>query len=251
MTNHRQEVETKETEANVRQESEKRKKNLNRSAAKSGAPRTGKKKFKSVLTKPFALWDELDDIVGEFLKYLNDDQRKNVIKNLIRFLELKVIMEEYSSKGLLSPSEAVAHVWHVLILETELYRDVVYAIEDFHGRPHRFIHHALFRKYNTKEYHERLERTQKLFKAYYGSEMPTVFRMESDKLDLPTSVHMEETSLVSQSFDEFTYEDKKLSWHSLMLPTCYCFGSRNKYDDVYDDQGDVSLLSTPLGLHVE
>jgi len=248
--NHRQEIETQEIETHIRQGSELKKQKVNRPAGKSGAPSTGKIGFKSVLTKPFALWNELNDIVGEFLKYLNADQRRNVIRNLIQFLELKVVMEEYSSKGLLSPSEAVAHVWHVLILETELYRDVVYSIQDFHARPHRFIHHALFRQYNSNEYHERLKRTQRLFKSYYGAEMPTVFTMEPDKSDLPTSVNVEETSLVSESFDELTLDKKKPAWYSLILPPCYCFGSQNSYDYIYD-QEDVSLLSTSLGLDYE
>mmetsp|Transcript_13836 Transcript_13836/g.28559 ORF Transcript_13836/g.28559 Transcript_13836/m.28559 type:complete len:263 (-) Transcript_13836:205-993(-) len=248
--NHRQEIETQEIETHIRQGSELKRQNVNRTAGKFGAPRAGKIRFKSVLTKAFALWNELDDIVGEFLKYLNADQRRNVIRNLIQFLELKVVMEDYSCKGLLSPSEAVAHVWHVLILETELYRDVVYSIQDFHARPHRFIHHALFRQYNSNEYHERLKRTQRLFKSYYGAEMPTVFTMEPDKSDLPTSVNIEETSLVSESFDELTLDKKKPAWYSLMLPTCYCFGSQNSLDYIYD-QDDVSLLSTSLGLDYE
>jgi len=244
MTNHRQELETQEIQTNIRQESELEKSPDNKKT------RTGRIKFKSVLTKPFPLWNEVEDIVGEFLKYLNSGQRRRVIKDLIRFLELKVIMEEYSSNGLLSPTEAVAHVWHVLILETELYRDVVYSIQDFHARPHRFIHHALFRKYNTKEYHERLERTQRLFKSYYGTEMPTVLRMEGDNVmakDLPTSVTMEVTSLVSESFDDFTFENQKAlpTWYSLWLPGCYCLGPQDDYDDYYAEQENVSLLSTP------
>jgi hypothetical protein len=91
--------------------------------------------FKSVLTQPlFSLWNEIEDIVTEFLNDWSRSQRSCVIKNLIRFLELKVIMDEYTSNGLLSPTLVVAHVWHVLILETELYRDVIYAIQDFHAR---------------------------------------------------------------------------------------------------------------------
>ena len=260
--NHRQEIETQEIETNIRQKSEpqkslaNQKKNVNGTIGKIEISGTGSIKFKSVLTKPFALWNEVEDIVGEFLTYLNSGQRRKVIKNLIRFLELKVIMEEYSSSGLLSPTEAVAHVWHVLILETELYRDVVYTIQDYHARPHRFIHHALFRKYNTKEYHERLERTQRLFKSYYGAEMPTVLRMETHKLgdtiakDLPTSVTMNAPSSVSESFDEYTFDNKKPfpTWYPLWLPSCSCFGSQNDYDDFYAEQENVSLLSTPHGL---
>jgi len=204
---------------------------------------------------------EIEDIVGEFLLYLNNSQRSNVIKSLIRFLELKVIMDEYKTNGLLSPTEAVAHVWHVLILETELYRDVVYSIQDFHARPHRFIHHALFRKYNTKEYHERLERTQRLFKSYYGTEMPTVLMVESDRRenaiakDLPTQITMDAASLVSESMDELTFDNKQTSaWYGPWLPSCYCFENfcqrENKYDNGYQEE-QVSLLTNPHGLPEE
>jgi len=271
MTNHRQEIETnyrQEIETNNRQESELdkprgKKKTLRRFIGVAGVPRSARIKFKSVLTQPFSLWDEIEDIVGEFLMYLNNNQRSNVITNLIRFLELKVVMEEYNTNGLLSPTEVVAHVWHVLILETELYRNVVHSIQDFHARPHRFINHALFRKYNTKEYHERLERTHRLFKAYYGSEMPIVLRMESDKLgnpiatDMPTSVTMDAESLVSESIDDVTFENEKplSAWYTPWFPSCYCFGAfenggcrkENNYEDIYLEE-NVSLLTNPHGL---
>jgi len=276
MTNHRQEIETnyrQEIETNNRQESElqiprkRQKKQLKKSVGIIGVPYTAHIKFKSVLTQTFSLWNEIEDIVAEFLIYLNSNQRSNIIKNLIRFLELKVVMEEYNTNGLLSPTEVVAHVWHVLILETELYRDVVYSIQDFHARPHRFIHHALFRKYNTKAYHDRLERTQRLFESYYGTEMPAILRMELDKLgnpiatDLPTSVRMDAASLVSESIDDVTFNNKKAlsTWYTPWLPSCYCFGvfenglcgKQKNYKDIYAQEENVSLLTTPHGLSDE
>jgi hypothetical protein len=81
-------------------------------------------------------------------------------------------MDEYEPNKLLAPTQLVAHAWHVLILETELYRDVTFTIQDFHARPRRMIHHALLRKSEKNEYDERLDRTQSLFKSYYQSEMP-------------------------------------------------------------------------------
>lgn len=276
--NHRQETETncrQEVETTLRQGSEfkkprrKKKKCSNRNVGIPEVPREGHIGFKSVLTRPFSLWNEIEEIVGEFLAYLNKDQRSNIIKNLIRFLELKVIMKEYGTNGLLSPTEAVAHVWHVLILETKLYRDVVCSIQDFHGRPHRFIHHALLRKYNTKEYHERLKRTQRLFKSYYGAEMPTVLGMESDTRnnavprDLPKSVTIDTDtpSLVSASFDDFSFEHKKnfTPWYSNWLPSVPWFsafenglcGHGRNYVDICAQEEDVSLLTTPLGLSDE
>jgi hypothetical protein len=276
MTNHRQEIETnyrQETETNNRQDidlhkpREKRKNLLKRSVGISGVPRTTRIKFKSVLTKPFSLWNEIEDIIGEFFMYLSNSQRKNVAKNLIQFLELKIIMEDYNTSGLLSPSEVVAHVWHILILETELYRDVVYSIQDFHARPHRFVHHALFRKYSGKEYHERLERTQRLFKSYYGVEMPTALRMESDNLgkhiatDFPTSVRIDAASLLSESIDDVTFDNKRaLSvWYTPWLRNFFCFGAfenglcgkEKRYEDIYSHEENMSLLTTPHGLQDE
>ena len=273
-SNHRQEIETNyrhENETKNRQgidlhkPGEKRKNELKRSVETSEVPRTTWIKFKSVLTKPFSLWNEIEDIIGEFFTYLSNRQKRNVAKNLIRFLELKIIMEDYSTSGLLSPSEVVAHVWHVLILETELYRDVVYAIQDFHVRPHQFVHHALFRKYGGKEYYERLERTQRLFKSYYGAEMPTALRMESDNLgrpiatDLPTSVRIDAASLLSESIDDVGFDNKRaLSvWYTPWIPSC--FGAfendlcckEKRYKQKYDQDENVSLLTFPHGLQVE
>mmetsp|Transcript_9574 Transcript_9574/g.20718 ORF Transcript_9574/g.20718 Transcript_9574/m.20718 type:complete len:286 (+) Transcript_9574:121-978(+) len=274
MTNHRQEIET-----NYRQEAEpihrrqgieeqKSSRKQNKPYFQKTSPRVlaaapaARIKFKSVLAHPFRLWNEIEEIVSEFLVDFSSSQRSHIIKNVIRFLELKVVMEEYNTNGLLSPTEAVAHVWHVLILETELYRDVVYAIQDFHGRPHQFIHHALFRKYNTKEYYEQLDRTQRLFKSYYGTEMPAVLWKEVDKpgkhTDLPTTVTIGITSVVTETIDE-TFPDEKTSrWYSPWLPSCYCFsvvedalyGRKDKhtFGEIYDHGENVSLLSTPRGL---
>mmetsp|Transcript_68593 Transcript_68593/g.139576 ORF Transcript_68593/g.139576 Transcript_68593/m.139576 type:complete len:275 (-) Transcript_68593:2112-2936(-) len=264
-TNHRQEIETKyrqDIETNDRQESEELKPRKESPKKPNGMPfvsHTTRFKFKSVLTHPFSLWNEIEDIVGEFLVYLNCSQRSSVIKNLIRFLELKVIMEEYSSDGLLSPTDVVAHVWHVLILETELYRDVVESIQDFHARPHRFIHHSLVGKFNTKEYCERLERTQRLFKSCYGNQMPTSQMMETDRQPhLSSTVTVNASPFLNESINGGTFNDtQKVSrW---WLSSCYCFdfeeslcGGKPKncfeYNEIYPQGENVSLLTTPYGL---
>ena len=255
MTNNRQEIETKyrhestnREECELQNNGQTQKKQSKRHVRSSGDPRT-QIKFRSVLTRPFSLWNEIDDIVGAFLTYLDISHRNKAIKSLIRFLELKVIMEEYTTNGLLSPTEAVAHVWQVLILETELYRKTLKAIQDFHARPHRYIHHALCRNCNTNAYQERVERTQRLFKTYYRTKMPTAFRAKSIKqnnpisADLPTSVRIDTASLVSESIDEFTLDDQEgfLSWYTPWLPGCNCFGAfenslccnEKKYEDLY------------------
>eukprot|EP00536_Pseudo-nitzschia_multiseries_P019266 jgi/Psemu1/249038/estExt_Genewise1.C_42660001 len=274
MTNHRQEIETnyrQETEPkHIRQEIEQiasRKKQkkpyfqkiLARASECTAPPRI---KFQSVLAQPFRLWNEIEEVVSEFLVDFSASQRSHIIKNLIRFLELKVIMEEYNTNGLLSPTEAVAHVWHVLILETELYRDVVYVIQDFHARPHRFIHHALFRKYNTTEYYEQLDRTQRLFKSYYGTEMPAVLWKEAESkgssINLPTLVTVDNTSALSGTMDESFLDDRPSTWLSPWLPNCVSSGifrkvicmreDKHAFEEIYAHEENVSLLSTPRGL---
>mmetsp|Transcript_49469 Transcript_49469/g.55977 ORF Transcript_49469/g.55977 Transcript_49469/m.55977 type:complete len:288 (+) Transcript_49469:20-883(+) len=232
--------------------------------------------FKSVLTQPFGLWNEIEDIVGEFLNDWSHSQRSCVIKNLIRFLELKVIMEEYTSNGLLSPTLVVAHVWHVLILETELYRDVIYAIQDFHARPHRVIHHALVRRYDTDEYLGQQERTQRLFRTYYGCIMPTDLKMRKDRrqekaretpedTSLPTSVRIDSSSVVRDSYDDDydSYKNERKPWYYPWLPNCDCFSvfdeglcGKNQPtcpvdEDFYAREEIISLLTTPPEVFAE
>ncbi len=259
MANHLQEVETQERETGIRQESkpqrsrDNQKKSLKATVRKAGGSRAGRIKFKSVLTQSFSIRNEVEDIVGEFLTHLNGAQKRRTTKDLIRFLELKVVMEEYSSNRLLSPTETVAHAWQVLILETQLYKDLVHSIQDFHARPHQYIHHALYRKHNTEEYHEKLERTQRLFKSYYGEEMRTVPTAEEEMRDkdLPTSVMMGDVSSVSRSLDDsHSSDDEKQNpmWYSRWeVPGCNCFGPKNDYDVYNAQQDNASLLGTSRG----
>jgi hypothetical protein len=283
MTSQRQEI---ETHYDNRQQIEKPNKKLRKMLSSSSKKINNKKSksirysrdapFKSVLTQPlFSLWNEIEDIVTEFLNDWSHSQRSCVIKNLIRFLELKVIMDEYTSNGLLSPTLVVAHVWHVLILETELYRDVIYAIQDFHARPHRMIHHALVRRYDTNEYLEQQERTQRLFQTYYGSEMPTELKRERDSrrqqgkretledTSLPTSVKIDSSSVVQEHsyYDEdddtFFGNGRERPWYYPWMPNCDCFSIFDEIscsarestclvnEDIYAVEENVSLLTTP------
>ena len=265
MANHRQKVEMQERVISMRKESElqrsreNHKKSSKGPSRKAGGSRAGRIKFKSVLTQSFPIRHEVEDIVGEFLTHLNGTQKRRLIKDLIRFFELKVVMEEYSANGLLSPTETVAHAWQVLILESQLYIDLVHSIQDFHGRPHQYIHHALYRKENTEEYPEKLERTQRLFKSYYGDEMRTFSEEEMRDKDLPTSVVMEDASSVSQSLDDSNSssnssdeEKENSAWYSqLEVPGCYCFGPKNDYDVYIAQQDNASLWNTPIGLPAE
>lgn len=287
MTSQRQEIETHyDNRQQIEKPNKKLRKKLSSSPKKNNSKRSKSTRylrdapFKSVLTQPlFSLWNEIEDIVTEFLNDWSHSQRSCVIKNLIRFLELKVIMDEYTSNGLLSPTLVVAHVWHVLILETELYRDVIYAIQDFHARPHRMIHHALVRRYDTDEYLEQQERTQRLFQTYYGSEMPTELKRESDSrrqqgnretiedTSLPTSVKIDSSSVLEEhsyygedddtNDDTYFHNGRERPWYYPWLPNFDCFsifdeglcGSRGSTclvnEDIYAVEENISLLTTP------
>lgn len=163
---------TESTGSNVRTKSvSKKKKGKDPANSLDHTPRRGV--FQSVLTKPFRLWNSIEDIIAEFLPEWTPSQRSCLIQNLLQFLELKVILDEHEPNKLLAPTQLVAHAWHVLILETELYRNVTFAIQDFHGRRRRMIHHALLGRTDRHVFEERLERTQRLFYSYYTSKMPT------------------------------------------------------------------------------
>jgi hypothetical protein len=229
--------------------------------------------FQSVLTQPFSHWNDIEDIIAEFMADWSPSERSCIIQNLIRFLELKVILEEYESKNLLAPSQLVGHAWHVLILETELYRDVTIAIEEFHARPRRMIHHTLPRRHEKVELEERLKRTQRLFKAYHGTEMPISLKeIGQSENHSSTSMYDPLASEGGSSYEDATRDgapkffwemdpsakrDLSKSWYLPWLPhTCDCmevfretvFWSR---DDICDEDlslnidENVSLLTPP------
>lgn len=130
-------------------------------------------KFDSVLSQPFGQWNDIENVVGEFVPEWTHTQRSLVIQNLIGFLELKVIMEDHAPNQLLAPTKLVARAWQALILETMLYKKVAIAIQDFHGRPHRMIPHSFMEDVGPGAYEVRLKRTQHLFQTYHGDTMPS------------------------------------------------------------------------------
>jgi hypothetical protein len=129
--------------------------------------------FNSVLNEPFEQWNDIENAVGEFVPEWTHTQRSFIIQNLIRFLELKVIMEEHAPSQLLAPTKLVARAWQALILETMLYKKVAAAIQDFHRRPHRMIRHSLMEEVGLGAYEVRLKRTQHLFQTYHSDTMPS------------------------------------------------------------------------------
>ena len=152
--------------------------------------------FDSVLDKPFDKWNDIEVVISNFEPEWTHRQRGCIILHLIRFLELKVLMDEYVGNQLLSPSPLIQRAWRALILETQLYKRVTCTIQNFHGRTRRMIHHSsvlsqyggsgssIVHHQQQKDFEdERFRRTQSLFQCCYGEQMP-VSMNEIDSSDL-------------------------------------------------------------------
>jgi hypothetical protein len=143
--------------------------------------------FASVLDRPFNKWNDIDIVISIVEPEWGNQQRGYVIRQLIHFLELKVVMDDYTPGRVLAPSSVVAKAWKALLLETQLYQRVCCIIQDFHGRTRQMIHHSLTRGDNDTG--ERLSRTQALFHSYFGGIMPTTIDdMETDSSSVASSL---------------------------------------------------------------
>ena len=107
--------------------------------------------FESVLDKPFDKWNDIEVVISMSIPEWSHRQRGCIILHLIRFLELKVLMDEYVGNQLLSPSRLIEQAWRALILETLLYKRVTCSIQDFHGRSRRMIHHSVLRQSDLQD----------------------------------------------------------------------------------------------------
>lgn len=143
--------------------------------------------FESVLDRPFHKWNEIEDAIAAYVPEWNHTQRGFVILHLIRFLELKVLLEEYVPGNLLAPTKLVDKAWRALVLETELYQSVTTAIQDFHTQPRHVIHYSLLTDSNDESFKDRLDRTQTLCQNYYKEPLPTSFGSDSDSAILDAS----------------------------------------------------------------
>ena len=130
--------------------------------------------FRSVLTQPFHEWNAIEEIFAFEIVQWTSFERSKIIESLIRFLELKVLMEEYTRKDqLLTPTELIERAWFVLARHKTLYRQTITSIQDFHGRSRHLIHCSV-KKRRTYECDDikKIERTQSLFVCYYSEVMP-------------------------------------------------------------------------------
>ena len=159
--------------------------------------------FLSVLSVPFTAWNELENVIGEFCPDWSHTHRSFIVQHLIRFLELKVLMEEFATKRLLAPTPLLAQAWRALILDKKLHTQVIQDIQDFHGRPHQPLKFTLQKKDlelcrggNV----DRLARTQHLFQWCYGE------AMLSSVEDIEAELSVTDTSTITDGL-----------WH---LPKC-------------------------------
>jgi hypothetical protein len=138
-----------------------------RSAISSG-------QFRSVLSQPFARWNDIETAIMLFEPDWTPKQRGSLIESLTQFLELRISMEEYIPSHLLAPTRLVERAWRAVILDTRLYRKVCVAIQAFHNKPKKPVHYSIleYSEEHTSEYFKKVRRTQSLMKTYYGTEMP-------------------------------------------------------------------------------
>lgn len=138
-------------------------------------------RFQSVLDRPFNKWNEMEDVLAAFVPEWNHTERGCLLQHLIHFLELKVVMEEHIRGHLLAPTKLVNKAWQALVLESRLYKKVTSTIQSFHGRPRCQIHYSLITDTKGAIYENMMDRTQSLFRIYYGRQMPiSLHDVESD-----------------------------------------------------------------------
>ena len=178
--------------------------------------------FKSVLFRPFQEWMAIEEAVAERIPQLTCVERSKIIENVIRFLELKVIMEEYTrDQNLVVPTELVAYVWSALSKEKSVYRRTVTSIQDFHGRSRRKIHYCYAGPQDDLEYAKKLERTQSLFLCYHGESMPVfLYEIEGGLLDSTDQSSLLDHSVIAKNMlaDELSYRSEMIfRWFETIL----------------------------------
>jgi len=168
-------------------------KNSSSSCWKSGSSR-----FVSVLSTPFVPWNDLEIIIGDYFPEWSLTHRSYIVQHLIRFLELKVLTEEFAKEApLLDPTPLVALAWQAVLHDSRLYKQTLYTIQEFHGRPKQLLKFSLPPAKDTIDHQhlERLNRTQRLFQSYYQEKM--IESLEEADTDLGG---LEDTSAITDHF---------------------------------------------------
>ena len=116
--------------------------------------------------------DELKDVYHSIAPGLDwaPDQCQVMLSHFVHFLELKVILRDYHPGEMLAPSAVMDQMWRGVILETQLYESLTYAIQDHYNKDHAMIHHSVRTK-NNESASDRFDRTRKLFRDFFGENM--------------------------------------------------------------------------------
>lgn len=131
--------------------------------------------------------------VQKVLPKATSEEIHELSASLVRFLELKIILQEYSpdsSKHLLVATGLLEQAWLALYEDYKVYSQVIAAIQDFHRQPkcHVFLRRTCpglidngnnaftTMALSNDEYLARLTRTQSLMQCYYQITLPNSLR---------------------------------------------------------------------------
>lgn len=175
--------------------------------------------FKSVISRSptaptesssFSFQGAVEEVIEDSsnIPVWNSTQTSDIAMNLIRFLELKVLMEDYDiSTLLLAPTPLIDRAWYALAKKKGLYEAVTSEVQEFHARPLHPIQYSgrpskrRTKKKTLKEYLVRVERTQSLMKCYYPTVMPedSILRRKISK--------GRQKEAEEKSYDDYHYDD--------------------------------------------
>lgn len=134
--------------------------------------------FESVLEQPLYLWNPMEDAMVKYAPQWTPAQRSKLIASLIQFLELKVLLQDYSAEPILAPTCLIGRAWYAIALKQQLYTSLENWIQDFHQQQHKAIHRPLLtlKQEDDGRHVQKVERTQRLFVCYYLQSMPETLR---------------------------------------------------------------------------
>ncbi|KAL3938448.1 MAG: hypothetical protein SGBAC_006645 [Bacillariaceae sp.] len=163
---------------------------------------TKAKVFRSVLLRPIPVWNDMEEAVLLYAPQWKPSQRSKLIELWIKYMELKVVVEDYATNEedlMLAPTHLVGRVWYAISQNVHLYQEVIFWIQDYHDKDLRLIYRPpltlLSKPFELKDdetssgpedpkdddtdiaqfqqgVHHRLERAQRLFICYFQQAMP-------------------------------------------------------------------------------
>ncbi|CAJ1929975.1 unnamed protein product [Cylindrotheca closterium] len=99
--------------------------------------------FRSVLSQPIPVWNDMEEAVLQYAPQWKPAQRSKLIELWVKFMELKVIVEDYSGNEedlLLAPTQLIGRVWYSITQNSHLYQEVLYWIQDYHDKDRCLIY---------------------------------------------------------------------------------------------------------------